>query len=131
MNSPKNPRHQSKRLTIFNHKGGVGKTTLTVNIAAALAATGKRVLLVDSDPQCNLSSYLLEDSVVDDLLDQSDTPRGKNVWSAVKPVVEGTGTIRSVKPYELSIENTSLLPGDIRLSEFEQDYQFDIFGCAK
>lgn len=121
MSNPKNPRHRSKRLTIFNHKGGVGKTTLTVNIAAALAASGKRVLLVDSDPQCNLTSYLLEDSVVDDLLDQSDTPKGTTVWSAVKPVVEGTGTIRSVKPHELSIGNTSLLPGDIRLSEFEQD----------
>jgi len=121
MSSAKSSRHQSKRLTIFNHKGGVGKTTLTVNIAAALAAIGKRVLLVDSDPQCNLTSYLLEGNVVDDLLDQSDTLKGKTVWSAVKPVVEGTGTVRSIKPYDLSIENVSLLPGDIRLSEFEQD----------
>ncbi|MYB36323.1 MAG: ParA family protein [Gammaproteobacteria bacterium] len=49
------------RITIFNHKGGVGKTTLTVNIASAIAAQGKSVLLVDSDPQCNLTSYLLAD----------------------------------------------------------------------
>ena len=61
------------RLTIYNHKGGVGKTTLTVNIAAALAERNKRVLLIDSDPQCNLTSYLLADDVVNDLLDNSDS----------------------------------------------------------
>jgi cellulose biosynthesis protein BcsQ len=57
---------------VFNHKGGVGKTTLTVNIASALADANKKVLLVDSDPQCNLSSYLVEASVLDDVLDHSD-----------------------------------------------------------
>ena len=40
------------RIALFNHKGGVGKTTLTANIAFALAEMGKSVLLVDSDPQC-------------------------------------------------------------------------------
>ena len=41
-----------RRITLYNHKGGVGKTTLSVNVGAALAARGERVLLVDSDPQC-------------------------------------------------------------------------------
>lgn len=113
-------RHKAHRLVIFNHKGGVGKTTLTVNIAAALAAAGKRILIVDSDPQCNITSYLIEASVVDDLLDHSDSKDGKTVWSAVKPVVEATGDVRTVEPVE-RLKNIFLIPGDIRLSEFEEE----------
>jgi cellulose biosynthesis protein BcsQ len=112
-------RHKALRLAIFNHKGGVGKTTLTVNIAAALAERGKSILLVDSDPQCNLTSYLVEDSVVDGLLDNSSTPQGQTIWSALKPVSEGTGDLNEITPIETSPPTLYLLPGDIRLSEFE------------
>ena len=87
------PRNRAKRLAIFNHKGGVGKTTLTVNIAWAIASLGKKVLLVDSDPQCNLTSYLVEESVVDDLLDNSDGNGGRTIWSSLKPIVEATGGV--------------------------------------
>lgn len=111
-------RHPAPRLSIFNHKGGVGKTTLTVNLASALAGLGKRVLLVDSDPQGNLTSYLIEETVVNDLLDQSDGPNGNTVWSAVKPVTEGTGEPKLIEPIE-RYEGLFLLPGDIRLAEFE------------
>jgi chromosome partitioning protein len=45
-------------LTVANQKGGVGKTTTTMNLGVAWAKTGLRVLLVDSDPQANLTSYL-------------------------------------------------------------------------
>jgi chromosome partitioning protein len=45
-------------ITVANQKGGVGKTTTTMNLGVALAKAGQRVLLVDGDPQGNLTSYL-------------------------------------------------------------------------
>jgi cellulose biosynthesis protein BcsQ len=116
-------RYKAKRIAIYNHKGGVGKTTLTVNIAYALTELGKKVLLVDSDPQCNLTSYLIDASVVDDMLDSSETSKGETLWSAIKPVADGVGEARLIEPK--GINKLLLLPGDILLSKFEQDlYHF-------
>lgn len=49
----------SKVITLYNHKGGVSKTTTTFNLAHLLAEKKKRVLVVDADPQCNITELLL------------------------------------------------------------------------
>jgi len=44
-------------ISLLNHKGGVGKTTSAVNIASGLHILGKRILLIDLDPQANLTMH--------------------------------------------------------------------------
>lgn len=48
-----------KKVAIFNHKGGVSKTTTSFNLGYALVRNGKKVLLVDTDSQCNLTLYAM------------------------------------------------------------------------
>ncbi len=49
----------AKRIALFNHKAGVSKTTTTFHMGWMLASKGYRVVLVDADPQCNLSGLVL------------------------------------------------------------------------
>lgn len=111
-----------KKIALFNHKGGVGKTTLTINIAEAIAESGKKVLLVDADPQCNLTSFYMDEPALEKRLQESDdnvTGDG-TVWSAIKPVVEGRGGIIKTTPLKVPETDIWYLVGDVMLSEYEE-----------
>ena len=68
----------AKIICIGNHKGGVGKTTVTANLGALLSQMGKRVLLIDLDAQANLTDYFLsqrpERSIFNSLVDEAPLP---------------------------------------------------------
>ena len=70
-----------KSIALFNHKGGVSKTTTTFNLGWMLAEKGKRVVLVDTDPQCNLTGLILGEKL-DDFYTDNPT---RNIHAALAP----------------------------------------------
>lgn len=108
------PQRTSMIITVFNHKGGVGKTTLTLNLGAAFAATGKRVLLIDIDPQSNLTIGL----GIDPLKDIEDQGRKDIAHLLLEPKV----TLEEVV-YQKRWDNLCLdvVPSHIRLADQEAD----------
>ena len=109
-----------KILSVFNNKGGVGKTTLTYHLSYALSELGHRVLMIDADPQCNLTIYSIPEEAIHDIWETEDpfidegvdaTKKGmtpdklKSVLSTarslhfiVKPTEEGTGEFDILPP---------------------------------
>src|SRR5471032_2876639 len=85
-------------ISIFNNKGGVGKTTYIYHIAHLLERAGQTVLLVDLDSQCNLSSYCLSDQ---ELERSWRSERGNSIWNAIESVSVGMGDIRERRPTRL------------------------------
>jgi chromosome partitioning protein len=56
-----------KLISLFNHKGGVSKTTTAFNLGWVLAEQGHKTLIVDADPQCNLTALVLDYNSVEDI----------------------------------------------------------------
>ena len=90
----------AKCIAVVNQKGGVGKTTTSVNLAASLAYYGQRVLLVDMDPQANASSGLGIDK--------------RNVDGTVYQLLSGDKTLDQVL-HKTAVENLQLIPAHIDL----------------
>jgi chromosome partitioning protein len=116
-------------ISIFNNKGGVGKTTYMFHIAHLLEQSNKTVLMVDCDSQCNLTAYALPESNIE----RSWSERGNSIWRAIEPVYRSIGDIRQRGPSQISpnsYPNLYIVPGDLLLSNYE-DLLGDTWNSAK
>jgi len=106
---------RSKRLVFLNNKWGVGKTTLAFNCAVSFAQKWYKTVLLDLDPQCNLSRLSLWPSFEKSLLVQNTA----NIYGVLKWIIEWGSDIDLNVPFQELRENLLLLPGDLRLSGYQ------------
>ena len=109
------------QIAMFNHKGGVSKTTTTFHLGWMLASRGKRVLLVDADPQCNLTGLILGYRGEDEFERFYQAEPERNMRSGLAPAFESQPrALSAVQAVGVSgAASLFLLPGHIRLSEYE------------
>ncbi len=113
----------AKMIALFNHKGGVSKTTTSFHLGWSLAEKNKKVLLIDADPQSNLTSLALsipDEESFESLYNRKDS---NDIYSLVKPLMQSArieisknDTISNI--VETSCKNLFILPGHIQIEEF-------------
>lgn len=107
-------------ISLFNHKGGVSKTTTAFNLGWAMAEDGYRVLVVDGDPQCNLTGTVLGFDGLEDFSDFYKKNPKANISEALDPIFKATGQPLSAASITNTIhKNLFLLAGNIDLAENE------------
>lgn len=111
----------AKTICLFNHKGGVSKTTTAFNLGWMMAIKGARVLLADFDPQCNLTGMVMGYTGVEDLAAIYEGTPPNNVKDGLAPAFESQP--RQIAPVEClpvpGNRDLFLLPGHIGLAEYE------------
>ncbi len=129
-----------KSIAVFNNKGGVGKTTLTFHLASALADLGKKTLLVDLDPQSNLTLFGYSVEELEKLWDEEDefvedyaealknAAPGKlkkilgstrSMHFLMKPAEDGVDEPLQLPPPRSLAKNLDLIPGRLSIHMFE------------
>ena len=125
----------SEIMAIANQKGGVGKTTTTINLSAALAEQGKKVLIIDMDPQGNTSSGLgidkdeLETTVYQLMIGDNsfDECVQKDVFENLD-VLAANVNLAGIEIETMDMEDRNYILRDI-ISEVEDRYDFIIIDC--
>lgn len=111
----------AKQIALFNHKGGVSKTTTTFNLGWMLAKKGKKVIIVDCDPQCNLTGMVLGFTEPGDFALIYGSKEVRTIRDGLAPAFESRPT--PIEPVICETikgqENMHLLPGHIGLAEYE------------
>lgn len=127
-----------KIISVFNNKGGVGKSTLSFHLGKALGLMGKKVLFVDLDPQCNLTISAMrerelekiwqeEDAYIDDFEDAKKNKKKfsrimsetRSIHFLLKPAEDGVNDIESLPPAKSIGDNVYMIPGRLYIHQFE------------
>lgn len=125
----------AKIFCIANQKGGVGKTTTSVNLAAGLAALGQRVLLVDLDPQgnatmgSNVDKRQLAHSVYDVLLEEASVPEARIASDTCGYHVLGANRELAGAEVELVNQERREIRLKAALASVDPDYDFILIDC--